>query len=72
MSVLVVRVSNDAAAAAAGPDRPVRSSSISISVRRFENKRRTRSGMPMMSASPLSTSVHSTPNRRVNSLRSTD
>ena len=70
MSILVLRVASVAAAAAAGPDWPVRSSSVSISLRRFEKCFNTLRGMPAMSATPPVTGNHSTPSRLDSSLRS--
>ena len=70
MSIFVVRVARVASAAAAGPDRPVRSSSSSISLRRFEKCFSTLWGIPATSATPSWTGSHSTPRRCDSSLRS--
>ena len=64
MSALAARVASVASAAAAGPSPPVRASSASISLRRFENRRNTAAGMPAISAESLRTGRHATPSRR--------
>ena len=67
---LAGRVMYTACWAALAPDMPWASRSASISARRVENASITDRGTPSMSASPLVTSVHSTPRRRVSSWRS--
>ena len=64
------RVARVARSAAAGPAWPVRSSSPSISLRRFEKCVSTFCGMPAMSATWSWTGRHRTPSRRVISSRS--
>jgi hypothetical protein len=70
IKVLACRVARVACCAARGPDWPRRSSSVSISLRRFENRRKIRRGMPAISHESFTAGPHSTPSRTVSSWRS--